>query len=65
MTDYAEPNLRKSAAAAPGARSGRAMTLFPAFMIAAIVAMVVLALIAEARMTAGERAALFEVYSHL
>jgi hypothetical protein len=65
MTDYAEPNLRKTSGAAARARSERGMTFFPAFMIVAIVAMVVLALIAEARMTPEERAVLFEVYSYL
>jgi hypothetical protein len=65
MTDYAGPNLRNGAAAAVRVRSKRGMTWFPAFMIAAIVAMVVLALVAEARMTPEARAALFEVYSYM
>jgi hypothetical protein len=65
MTDYAEPSLRKTSGAAARVRPERGVTFFPAFMIVAIVAMVVLALIAEARMTAEERAVLFEVYSYL
>ena len=64
MTDYAEPNLRNSVAAVR-VRSERSMTWLSAFMIAAIVAMVVLALVAEARMTPEARAALFEVYSYM
>ena len=63
MTSYAESYLRQSSKAEANAvRTERRMRLARAFMMAAILAMVALAIIAEARMTAEERAALFDAY---
>jgi hypothetical protein len=63
MTSYAESDLRQSSKAEANAvRTERRMRLARAFMMAAILAMVALAIIVEARMTAEERAALFDAY---
>jgi hypothetical protein len=65
MTSYAEPDLRQnSSAETKEARTERYFKWARLFMMAAIVAMVVLAVIAEARMTPDERAALFETYAN-
>jgi hypothetical protein len=51
MTDCADLDFRKAATGVGGDRTERRMKMVRAFMMAAIASMVVLALIAEARMT--------------
>jgi hypothetical protein len=60
MSNYAEPYHRKGAGMILGAWIERRVKIIPAFMIAAIAAIIVLALIAEARMPPEKRLELFE-----
>jgi hypothetical protein len=60
MTDSADLDFRKAATGVSGDRTERRMKMVPAFMIAAIASIVVLALIVEARMTPEQRTVLFE-----
>jgi hypothetical protein len=60
MTDCADQDFRKGARVDGGGRTERRVRMVPGFMMAAIASIVVLALIAEARMTPEQRAVLFE-----
>lgn len=63
MTDCADLDFRKDARAA-GGRNERRWKMVRGFMMAAVASMVVLALIAEARMTPEQRTVLFESLSY-
>lgn len=60
MSHFAEPYHRKSAGTILGTWIARRVKIIPAFMIAAIAAIIVLALIAEARMPPEKRLELSE-----
>jgi hypothetical protein len=64
MTDCADLDFRKAARGVSGDRTERRMKMARAFMMAAIASMVVLALIAEARMTPEQRIMVFESYAY-
>jgi hypothetical protein len=64
MTDCTDLDFRKAAIGVNGDRTERRMRMIPAFMMAAIASMVVLALIAEARMTPEQRTVVWESYAY-
>jgi hypothetical protein len=64
MTDCTELDFRKGTSVVSGGCTERRMKMIRAFMMAAIAGMVVLALIAEARMTPEQRTVLFESLSY-
>ena len=64
MTDRVDLDFRKATTRVSGDCTERRMKMVRLFMMAAIASMVVLALIAEARMTPEQRTAVFESYAY-
>lgn len=64
LTDCADLDFHKAATGVSGDRAERRMKMLRAFMMAVIASMVVLAVIAEARMTPEQRTVVFESYAY-
>ena len=64
MTDCADLDFSKAATGVSEDRTERRMKMVRAFMMAAVASMVVLALIAEARMTPEQRTVVWESYAY-